>query len=90
MAKTQMGMPAELSDDAEKMLALHGYFWDSLLYGFRRARRIGQESLDQYLKAAPNVISFEELTDHGLFEPHATPAKIAASLKWLEQRVKSN
>ena len=54
-----------MSEEVEALLKLHGYIWDNLLDGFRRVRRIGQESLDQYLHKAPNVISFEELDDHG-------------------------
>jgi hypothetical protein len=83
-----MTMTSELPDEAEILLKLHGYVWDNLLDGFRKVRTIGQESLEHYLKAAPDVISFEELKDHGLFEPIAPFSQRTDSLKWLEQRIK--
>ncbi len=89
MAKTNMGMPAELPDGAEALLQQFNYGWDNLAYAFRKRREIGKETTDHYL-ANPKLISFEELSDHGLFDPHATTAERAASLKWLEDRLKSN
>jgi hypothetical protein len=81
-------MTSQLPAEAEALLELHGYVWDNLLDGFRRMRRIGQESLDQYLQAAPDVISFEELDDHGFFDPSVPFSQRTDSLKWLEQRIK--
>jgi hypothetical protein len=85
-----MRMPAELSEKAENLLRQHDYLWDNSLYAFRRARQVGKESTEKYLKAKPKLITFEELTDHGLFAPHATADQKAAALAWLEERVKSN
>jgi hypothetical protein len=81
-------MASQLSEEAETLLQLHSYVWDNLLDGFRRVRHIGHESLDQYLQAAPNVISFEELKDHGFFDSSVPFPQRTDSLKWLEQRIK--
>ncbi len=48
---------------------------------------MGQESIDQY-GATLDVISFEELTDHGLFDPGANSAEQQAALDWLAERLR--
>jgi hypothetical protein len=78
---------ADLPHEAQQVFHLNGYHWDNLAYAFRRARRVGHESVAEY-QANPRVISFEELEDHGFFVPDITDAEKAKSLKWLEQRLK--
>jgi hypothetical protein len=82
--------PAELDPDAARLLGRHGYLWDDWFHGFRRERRVGGESTEEYLKKGPIVISFEELRDHGLLAPEAPSVRDrAAGLAWLAVRIKS-
>lgn len=89
MRKTKMGLPAEFSEEAEKLIQKYGYLWDDWSFGLRRTRRVGEETTEEYLQTV-RVIPFEKLSDHGLFEPHATSSQKTAALKWLENELKSN
>jgi hypothetical protein len=52
-----------------------------------RARRKGQ-SLADYRRSEPDVISTEELSDNGLTDPNALPKERRDVLEWLAERIK--
>jgi hypothetical protein len=52
-----------------------------------RARRKGQ-SLADYRRSEPDVISMEELSDNGLTDPNALPKERRDVLEWLAERIK--
>ena len=59
-------MPPTINIDAVKLLEREGYLWDDWRYAFRRTRRVGRESTEEYRNSTPKVISFEDLRDHHL------------------------
>lgn len=59
-------MPPTIDIDAVKLLEREGYLWDDWRYAFRRRRRVGQESTEEYMNSKPKVIAFEDLSDHNL------------------------
>ncbi len=89
MANMKMNMPAELSTENERLLAGAGYLWDNWVHGFRRVREIGSQSVANYLAAEPDIISVEELTAHGCFDPDASLGERNKSEVWLHTRVKA-
>jgi len=89
MANMKMNMPAELSAENERLLAGTGYLWDSWACGFRRVREVGSQSMADYLASAPDIISVEELTAHGCFDPGASMQQRHRSEVWLQARVKT-
>ena len=88
--------PETIEIEAVHMLRDAGYLWDDSLFAFRRKRRIGSETTEQYLNASPRVIAFEELDDHGLVlprqsnGPRATAEARRYGLNWLSQRLKED
>lgn len=92
-----MSMPPTIDIDAVKLLEREGYLWDDWLHGFRRKRRVGLESTDEYRKNAPAVISFEGLEDHHLVwasdlaraaGSENTVQQRRAGLQWLAEEIR--
>jgi len=78
-------MKPQLNDiEAERMLEDGEYIWSDWHKGYVRARRKGQ-SLADYRRGEPDVISLEELSDNGLTDPQATRRD---ALEWLAERIK--
>ena len=68
-------MKPQLNDvEAERMLEGGEYIWSDWHKGYVRARRKGQ-SLADYGRSEPDVISMEELSDNGLTDPNASPRR---------------
>jgi hypothetical protein len=81
-------MKPQLNDvEAEKMLEGGEYIWSDWHKGYVRARRKGQ-SLADYRRSEPDVISMEELYDNGLTDPNALPKERRDVLEWLAERIK--
>jgi hypothetical protein len=81
-------MKPQLNDvEAEKMLEGGEYIWSDWHKGYVRARRKGQ-SLADYRRSEPDVISMEELSDNGLTDPNALPKERRDVLEWLAERIK--
>jgi hypothetical protein len=93
-----MSTPVNIEIQAVRLLTDAGYLWDDSLYAFRRARKIGSETTQQYLSSPPRVVAFEELEDHGLVlrERNVGGARAHDStdaregLRWLVERIKQN
>lgn len=75
--------------ELEQLLERHDYLWDNWALGFRRVRNISQETTEQYLSSTPDIVTFEELEDHGCFRLDLSPSERHASYNWLTQRLKS-
>jgi hypothetical protein len=96
MVKQMDSPPDTIEFQAVQMLSEAGYVWDDSLFAFRRKRKIDRETTEQYLKAPPKVIAFEELDDHGLVlprqinGPRATPEARRYGLSWLADRIKED
>jgi hypothetical protein len=82
---------------AEKLFERYGYVWSDWLYAYRRVRRIGRESTQEYLTAPPVVITYEDLKDHGLIVPqydssvvYPGPAELNAAIQWLHKVLSAN
>ena len=58
-------MPEDIHPEAKRLLEDSGYLWDACMFAFRRKRRVGIESTEEY-RADPAIISYAELSDHGL------------------------
>ena len=81
-------MKPQLNDvEAERMLEGGEYIWRDWHKGYVRARRKGQ-SLADYRRSEPDVISMEELSDNGLTDPNALPKERRDVLEWLAERIK--
>jgi hypothetical protein len=90
-------MKPQLADfEAERMLQEAKYIWSDKHGGFLRARRKGQSAAD-YEGSNPDVISAEEVSDHGLTEPRLDALlgdrRMALehrrmALEWLAERIK--
>ena len=81
-------MKPQLNDvEAERMLEGGEYIWSDWHKGYVRARRKGQ-SLADYRRSEPDVISMEELSDNGLTDPNALPTERRDVLEWLGERIK--
>jgi hypothetical protein len=89
-------MPPTIDIDAVKLLESKGYLWDDWRYGFRRKRRIGRESTEEYRNAAPAVVAFEDLEDRHLVwasdlaraaGSENTVRQRHAGLKWLAEEI---
>ena len=79
--------PGRLSSvEMEQLLELRGYLWGNRLNGFRRCRDVEHERTEEY-EANPEVVTWEELEDHGCVDPNATPAEGHRSYSWLLQRL---
>jgi len=89
MANMKMNMPAGLSTENERLVAGAGYLWDNWAFGFRRVREVGSQSTADYLSRAPDIISIEELTAHGCFDPNASLHQRHQSEVWLHARVEA-
>jgi hypothetical protein len=75
----------ELDSVAVQTLQRSGYLWSDLYVGFENARRRG-ESLADYRKRDPSVITLEELFDHGLMSGIKTSQRLCG-LNWLRDRI---
>jgi hypothetical protein len=73
--------------EAERMLEGGEYIWSDWHKGYVRARRNGQ-SLADYRRSEPDVISMEELSDNGLTDPNALPKESRDVLEWLAERIR--
>ena len=88
--------PVTIDLKAVHMLRDAGYVWDDSLFAFRRTRRIGAETTDEYLSSPPRVIAFEELDDKGLVLHaqndglYAAPESRRFGLQWLAGRLKED
>ena len=81
-------MKPQLNDvEAERMLEGGEYIWSDWHKGYVRARGKGQ-SLADYRRSEPDVISMEELSDNGLTDPNALPKERRDVLEWLAERIK--
>ena len=89
MANMKMNMPGNLSTENERLVAAAGYLWDNWVYGFRRVREVGSQSTAAYLDGTPDIISVEELTAHGCFDPSASMHQRHQSEVWLHARVQA-
>ncbi len=58
-------MPEDIHPEAKRLLEDSGYLWAPWKVAFRRKRRVGIESTEEY-RADPAIISYAELSDHGL------------------------
>jgi hypothetical protein len=93
-----MTTPVNIEIQAVRLLTDAGYLWDDSLYAFRRVRRVGRETTQQYLNSPPLAIAFEELEDHGLVlrDRNVGGAGTTAStdpsegFRWLAERIKQN
>ena len=93
-----MTTPVNIEIQAVRQLTDAGYLWDDSLYAFRRVRRVGRETTQQYWNSPPLVVAFEELEDHGLVlrDRNVGGVRAAAStdpnegLRWLAERIKQN
>jgi hypothetical protein len=78
-------MKPQLNDiEAERMLEDGEYIWSDRHKGYVRARRKGQ-SLADYQRSEPDVISLEELSDNGLTDSQAMRRGV---LEWLAERIR--
>ena len=88
--------PTTIELKAVHMLREAGYLWDNSLFEFRRSRRVGTETPEQYLSSAAKVVAFEELDDHGLVLHrqsnglYATPENGRLGLEWLRSRLETD
>ena len=81
-------MKPQLNDvEAERMLEGGEYIWSDWHKGYVRARHKGQ-SLADYRRSEPDVISMEELSDNGLTDPNAFPKERRDVLEWLAERIR--
>jgi hypothetical protein len=81
-------MKPQLADaEAERMLKEAKYIWNDEHSGYMRARRKGRSPAEER-KNEPDVISEEELSEHGLTHPDALPKERSAALDWLAERIK--
>jgi hypothetical protein len=81
-------MKPPLADaEAERRLKEAKYIWDDGHTGYVRARRKGRSPADDR-RNEPDVISEEELSDHGLTHPDALPKERRAALDWLAERIR--
>jgi hypothetical protein len=81
-------MKPQLNDvEAERMLEGGEYIWSDWHKGYVRARRKGQ-SLADYRRSEPDIISMEELSDNGLTDPNALPKERRDVLEWLAERIR--
>ncbi len=92
-----MSNPPEFIEfEAVRILREAGYLWDDSLFAFRRTRRVGAETTEEYLKSPPKVISFEELDANGLVLPRDMAARRAApdalrnGINWLHGRLQED
>jgi len=83
--------------EAENLFNRHGYVWSDWLYAYRRARRVGRESTQEYLAATPVVVTYEDLKDHALiiaqYDSGAVlpgPAERNAAIQWLRKVLSEN
>jgi hypothetical protein len=82
--------PKQLNSiEMELLLKASGYLWDKWTFGFRRTRDLDHETIEQYLAKVPNIISVEELEDHGCFNLDASLQERHASEGWLRERIKA-
>ena len=65
--------------EAENLFNRHGYVWSDWLYAYRRARRVGRESTQEYLAAPPVVVTYEDLKDHSLIIPQYDSSAVMPS-----------
>jgi hypothetical protein len=75
-------------NEAEAEGMLEGkYIWSDEHTGYVRARRKGQSVAD-YRAVEPDVVSMEELSDHGLTDAHSRPEERRRGLEWLAERIR--
>ncbi|MGA7872072.1 MAG: hypothetical protein WCA22_14390 [Candidatus Binatus sp.] len=96
IAGKEMSAP-DIELEAENLPRDFGYVWSDWLYAYRLVRRVGRESTEEYLAAAPVVVSYEDLKDHGLViaQYHSgatspTPMERNAAIQWLRQVLNQN
>lgn len=91
-----MRIQKDIDPEAVKLLEEAEWRWDQSAYAFRRTRRAHGETTEAYkarqrLQPCPDVISYEELDQHGL-APHkqdvVTAHEKANGLRWLRERIK--
>jgi hypothetical protein len=81
-------MNPQLPDaEAGSMLKEAKYIWNDEHRGYMRTRRKGRSPADER-RTEPDVISEEELSDHGLTHPDALPKERRAVLDWLAERIR--
>jgi hypothetical protein len=86
--------PETIEFEAVRILREAGYLWDDSLFAFRRTRRVGTETTEEYLKSPPKVISFEELDANGLVlsrdiaARRTAPEALRNGISWLHRRLK--
>lgn len=86
-------VPQTIEFRAVQMLEKAGHLWDDSLFAFRRTRRVGSETTEQYLKSDPRVVAFEELDNHGLVlhaqtnGVYLTQEGRGVGLQWLANRI---
>jgi len=73
--------------EAERMLQEAKYIWNDEHREYIRARRKGRSPADDR-RNEPDVISEEELSDHGLTHPDALPKERRAACDWLTERIR--
>ena len=79
-----------VDSDARKILDEAGWMWDQARNAFRRMQRRGEPLHDYERRTEQDVISFEELDDHGLApQSHdlVGESQRLAGLEWLRARI---
>lgn len=81
-------MKPQLNDaEAERMLEEGKYIWSDARTGYVRARRKGQSVAD-YRAVEPDVVTIEELSDHGLTDAYSRLEERTRALEWLAERIR--
>jgi hypothetical protein len=75
-----------LVSGVEDLLKDFGYLWDPWVNGFRQTRNPERETTEQYLSSRPDVVSFEEMAEHGCLQGVKV---LPDPLPWLERRLRA-
>jgi len=78
-----VAVPKNIDSLAIRILEDNGWLWDDYRFSFRRVRF--EESTQDYLSRPPLLITYEEISDHGLTS--SSVAQVERAREWLKQRI---
>lgn len=81
-----MAAPSNILPEAVTLMEERAWHWDGYYFAFRGARRAG-ESTEEYLRRPPDLVTYEEISDHGLTATGLSADERAQALDWLRQRL---
>lgn len=81
-------MLSTIDPEAIQLLEEADWPWSCFDAAFIKAREPEKETIEQYRSRPPELISYEELRDHGLVKrPSTTERDLEMGLQWLRQRL---